>query len=94
MSKKQTTGLILAAVIFVVVGIISVAANAISSNLTASKEEQAGSEFNSIMEMIYGGNDKALADMPQTSDFVAILPIEGTIQASSDSSSLYGTNGW
>ena len=93
MSKKQTTGLILAAVIFVVVGIISVAANAIYSNLTASKEEQAGSEFNSIMEMIYGGNDKALADMPQTSDFVAILPIEGTIQASSDSSSLYGTNG-
>ena len=51
MSKKQTTGLILAAVIFVVVGIISVATNTISSKLAASRQEQAGSEIDNIMEM-------------------------------------------
>lgn len=91
MSKKQTRGLILAAVIFVVVGIISVAANTISANLTASTEQQTGSELDNIMEVLYGGTDKALADMPQGTDFIAILPIEGTIQASSGSS-LYGTD--
>ena len=85
MSKKQTTGLILAAVIFVAVGIISVATNTISSKLAASRQEQAGSEIDNIMEMLYGGTDKALADMPQTNNFIAVLPIEGTIQASSDS---------
>lgn len=90
MSKKQTTGFVVAAVIFVVTGIISIAANTISAKLTSNTEEKVSSEIDSVMDMLYGATDKALLDMPQTSDFVAVLPVEGTIQASS-STSLYSS---
>lgn len=86
MNKKQTTWFIVAAVIFVVSGVISVLTNAISSKMT-SKEEAAG--FSSFMSTMYGnGTDAMLSDMPINEDFVAVLPIEGTIQASSDSSGI------
>lgn len=88
MSKKQTTGLIIAAVIFVVVGVISVVTNALSSKLTAKEEGSSG--FSSFMSELYGSNDAAFTDMPVAQDFIAVVPIEGTIQASSDSSSIYG----
>lgn len=90
MSKKQTTGLILAAVIFVAVGVISVVTNTLSSKLSA-KEENTVSGFNSFMNELYGGSSTALADMPSTQNFIAVLSIEGTIQASGSSSGLYGT---
>ncbi len=88
MSKKQTTGLIVAAVIFVVVGIISVITNALSSKMTESSESM---DMDSVMESFYGTSYQALAQMPTTEDFVAVVPIEGTIQASTEESSLYGT---
>lgn len=90
MSKKQTTGLILAAAIFVVVGIISVVTNALSSKLSA-KEESAGSGLDSFMNELYGGDSMAFTDMPNTRDFIAVLSVDGVIQASSTTSSLYGT---
>lgn len=90
MSKKQTTGLIIAAVIFTVVGIISVVTNTLSSKLL-SKQETQSTGFSSFMEELYGSNQAALADMPVAQDFIAVLPIKGTIQASSNTSSLYGT---
>lgn len=94
MSKKQTTGLIVAAIIFVVVGIISVMTNVLSSVL-APKQEDAEAGFNSFMEEFYGVNDKkALADMPTEKDFIAVLPIRGTIQGNDTSGSLYGTVGY
>lgn len=88
MTKKQTTGLIVAAVIFVVVGIISVVTNALSSKMTESSEK---TDMDSILESLYGTTNQALSQMPTTEDFVAIVPIEGTIQASSPESGLYGT---
>lgn len=88
MSKKQTTGLIVAAVIFVVVGIISVITNTVSSKTTSSSNM---SELEEMMESLYGTSHEALAGMPTTQDFIAVLPIEGTIQASTGDSSLYGT---
>lgn len=91
MSKKQTTGLIVAAVIFVVAGVISVVTNALSSKLVA-KDEAGSSGWSSLMEELYGSNSAALADMPVAQDFIAVVPIEGTIQASSNTSSLYGTS--
>lgn len=95
MSKKQTTGLVLAAIIFVVVGVISVVTNALSSRLAAAESEQAASSFSSIMSELYGDSSTSLADMPVTENFIAVVPIEGTIQASTSSSSIYGTtNGY
>lgn len=90
MSKKQTTGLVVATIIFVVVGVISVITNALSSKLAAKEGEKATSGFSSFMSSLYGDDSLALADMPTTRDFIAVVPVEGTIQASSNSSSLYG----
>lgn len=93
MNKKQTTWFIVAAVIFIATGVISVLTNALSSKLTASREEQAVSSFDSLMNSLYGGDvSTALADMPTAKDFIAVLPIEGTIQGSSSGSGFYGTS--
>lgn len=90
MSDKQTKGLILAAVIFVVAGVISVVTNAVSSKISASEETAAKSGLNSFMEELYG-KSMELADMPMDKDFIAVVSVEGTIQANSDSGSIYGT---
>lgn len=87
MSKKQTTGLIVAAVIFVVVGIISVITNAVSSKMT---KKSSTTDFNAMLESLTGTSNEALMDMPTTEDFIAVVPIEGTIQAST-SSSMYAS---
>lgn len=87
MKQKQATGLIIAAVIFVVAGVISVLTNALSSKLT-SKEDSAVKGFNGIMDQLYGSEDLALADMPATDDFIAVVPIRGTIQATQSTSGL------
>lgn len=92
MSKKQTTGLIVAAIIFAVVGVVSVLANALSSKLTAAEGDNAASGFGSFMSELYGDDSLALSDMPTTKDFIAVVPVEGTIQASSSSSSFSGTS--
>lgn len=89
MTRKQTNGLIVAAIIFVVAGVISVLTNALSSKLTKDNEEKSGNSFNSIMEQLYGSDSLALSDMPMTEDFIAVVPIEGTIQASSGTTGLY-----
>lgn len=94
MTKKQTNGLIIAAVIFVVIGVVSVVTNALSSKLSANESDSA-SEVGSMMERLYGSNNLALADMPVNQEFIAVLPIEGTIQATSNTSGLYGaTDGY
>lgn len=88
MSKKQTTGLIVAAVIFVIVGIISVVTNALSSKMT---EKTTATTYQMMLEELAGTASEPLMNMPTMEDFIAVVPIEGTIQASTDSSSLYGT---
>lgn len=91
MSKKQTTGLIAAAIIFVAVGVISVLTNALSSKLAQKEGDKAVSGFESFMNGLYGDDSLALADMPAARDFIAVVPVEGTIQASDNSNSIYGT---
>lgn len=91
MNEKQKKGLILAAVIFVVVGVISVVTNTISSKVSSSEANGSGSSLNSFMEEFYGGNSAVLADMPVGKDFIAVVPIEGTIQASPESTSMFDT---
>ncbi len=88
MSKKQTNGLIVAAVIFVIVGVISVISNALSSKVS---KNSGATDIEAMMESLYGTGNQALMDMPTTEDFIAVVPIEGTIQASTSESSLYGT---
>ena len=87
MKEKQTTGLIIAAIIFVVVGVISVLTNALSSKI-ASKEKATSKNLDGFMDQLYGSEDLALADMPATGDYIAIVPIEGTIQASGEVSGI------
>ncbi len=92
MKQKQTTGLIIAAVIFVVAGVISVLTNALSSKLT-SKEDSAVKGFDGIMDQLYGSEDLALADMPATDDFIAVVPVRGTIQATQSTNGLSASTG-
>ncbi len=92
MKQKQTTGLIIAAVIFVVAGVISVLTNALSSRLT-SKEDNAAKGLNSIIDQLYGSEDLALADMPSTGDFIAVVPVKGTIQATQSTNGISATTG-
>lgn len=91
MSKKQTTGLIVAAIIFVVVGIISVVTNALTNKMTDKSNK---TDINAMMESLYGTSNQALSGMPTMENFIAVLPIEGTIQASTDSSMYGTTNGY
>ena len=88
MTKKQTNGLIIAAIIFVVAGVISVLTNALASKLSKNSEESAAKSLDSFMDQLYGSDNLALSDMPATEDFVAIVPVEGTIQASQSNSGL------
>ena len=92
MKKKQTTGLIVAAVIFVVVGVTSVLTNALSSKLNSAAEKKTDS-VSSIMDQLYGGENLALSDMPTTGDYIAIVPIKGTIQASSGTTGISAVTG-
>lgn len=89
MTKKQTNGLIVAAIIFVVAGVISVLTNALASKLNKKSEENAANSLNSFMDQLYGSDSLALSDMPQAEDFIAVVPVEGTIQASSGTNGLY-----
>lgn len=91
MSKKQTNGLIIAAALFVVIGIISVVTNTLSAKFLSSKEGESG--LNSLMSSLYGSASAALADMPTTRDFIAVVPVRGTIQASTGTGGLYGSTG-
>lgn len=83
MSKKQTTGFVVAAVIFVIVGIISVVTNALTSKVSNSKSET--TDINKMLESLTGTSNMALMDMPTAEEFIAVVPIQGTIQASTDS---------
>lgn len=76
MSKKQVLGLVIAAVIFVAVGIISVTTNTISGLVS-----KATSAFDSGD---YG------CDMPYNESFVAVIDISGTIQATPESTDVFG----
>lgn len=91
MNKKQTTGLVIAAIIFVLTGVISVLTNALSKKMTSSVvEEESDTSFSSIMDSLYGDKtDSMLMDMPTTNDFIAVVPVEGTIQPSSDTNNFY-----
>lgn len=88
MNKKQTIGLIVAAVVFTVTGVISVVTNTISGFFSV---DSYGEGVGSIFSSIYGEDDSyyEFMDMPVGEDFIAVVPIEGTIQASSGSS--YGS---
>ena len=90
MSKKQTTGLIVAVVLFVIAGVTSVITNALSAKLSAGTEGSTDS-FTAMMEEMYGTDEFSVDDLPSDEDYIAVVPVSGTIQPSSSSSSIYGT---
>ncbi|MDO5154467.1 MAG: signal peptide peptidase SppA [Eubacteriales bacterium] len=91
MNNKQKKGFVLAAVIFVLVGVISVLTNSLAGKLNKTDENETSGSFSSMMEELYGMStaDGMLADMPQNEDFIAVLNIRGTIQENTTSNSLY-----
>lgn len=85
MSKKQTTGLIVAVVLFVVTGVVSVISNALSAKLTEGTDSSSDS-FTAMMEEMYGTGEFSVDDLPMDEDYIAVVPVRGTIQASTGSS--------
>lgn len=84
MKKKQITGLIIAAIIFCMVGASSVFVN------TLAKKQEA-STMNSMKEVLKASG-KTTSRLPVNS-FIGIVKVEGTI-TSSETSSLMGTVGY
>jgi len=86
MSEKQKKAFVLAAVIFVVTGVISVLTNALAGKLTASNEKSKSDSFSSLMDELYGNDTSSmLDDMPTNQDFIAEIDIYGAIEGGSDS---------
>ena len=79
MKKKQIIGLVIAVVLFIVTGVISVLTNTISRNML--QEQMSGFDF--------------LADSyefdPPEEGYIAVVRVEGTIQEQSGSDSLSGS---
>ena len=51
-----------------------------------AESESATAGFSSLMKELQGDGESILDDMPTTEDFIAVVPVRGSIQASSDSS--------
>lgn len=77
MNRKQIIGLIVAAAVFVVVGITGVATNAI---------------FNKAQEKI-SSDTNIVSDSTQlpSNNFVGVVKVEGTITSASDNNNIFGT---
>lgn len=72
MKKKQTVGLIVAAVLFIAVGVSSVLTNTISQNLLQESMSQ-------MLTVDYGSNTPAY-------DYIAVVDVNGTIQEQTETS--------
>lgn len=79
MNKKQIIGLVAAALIFTGVGVSSTITNSIAANLSKANEEAAA-----ITSQLSG------VSLPSQS-YVGVVNVEGTIQSSSSSDSIFGT---
>ncbi|MBQ4290552.1 MAG: S49 family peptidase [Clostridia bacterium] len=92
MGKKQIIWLIVAILLFLLTGWIGVN-SAISLNQT--KAETSGSLMEMLENLIYGSasNDPSTFSYPEE-DFIALVRIEGTIEASSGDSYLYSGGGY
>ncbi len=80
MKKKQWLGLIGAAVIFTVVGVVNV--------LTQSMANQMGGSSGGFWSSFFGGE---VSESSTNADYVAVIPVNGTIQASADNQSLFSS---
>ena len=78
MKTKQTIGLVVAVILFIVTGVASVMTNTVSDRI-----------FDRATEKILNGD---VEFVPPAGEYIAIVDIVGTIQAQSDD--LYGTEAY
>lgn len=79
MNKKQIVGAVVAAVLFIAIGVSSVLTNTVSQGILGNTQEQ-------VQQMLAGG---VTLDAP-TSDYIGVVSVEGTIQEQTESTSLTG----
>lgn len=89
MKKKQVTGIVIAGIVFVAVGFFGVMSNYLAGKF-ADKGESSVSSFNSMMK----GLDKDAAISLPLTDYIGVVDVQGTIQASSGSDSLFSAEGY
>ncbi len=78
MKKKQMIGIVVAGIVFIAVCVTGVLSNVLSSKVMAETKTQTGSFWDSFMS----GMEEAEVTLP-TEDFVGVVNVVGTIQASS-----------
>lgn len=88
MKKKQMLGIVVAGIVFIAVCVTGVLSNVLTSKLLDTKNTSASSMWGSLMS----GIEESSIDIPEE-DFIGVIDVVGTIQASSSSSSLYSSDG-
>ncbi len=86
MKKKQMLGIVVAGVVFIAVCVTGVLSNVLTSKVMAETQSGTGSFWETMMSEM----DKEEIELP-TEDFVGVVNVVGTIQASSGSSSWAST---
>jgi protease-4 len=83
MKKKQWIGIVIAGIVFIVVCLTGIVSNVIQNKLISSQEDNKSTT--DLLNTMMGTGDSDIT-LP-TEDFVGVINVVGTIQASSDSSS-------
>lgn len=87
MKNKQITGIIVAGIVFIVVGVFGILSNYLVGNFSSTNS---GSSFNSL----WGSFAEENNINPPIEDYIGVVSIEGTIQPSPSSSYFSTTDGY
>ena len=81
MKKKQMIGIVVAGVVFIAVCVTGILSNVLTNKVLEANKSSSSSFLNSFMSEM-----KEDIELP-TEDFIGVIDVVGTIQASSSSSS-------
>lgn len=86
MKKKQMLGIVVAGIVFIAVCVTGVLSNVLTSRLVETNKNSTSNMWESVM----AGVDASSIDIPDK-DFIGVIDVVGTIQASDTSSSFFSS---
>lgn len=88
MKKKQILGIVVAGIVFIAICVTGVLSNVLKNKLLVTDKDSASNIWSSFLS----GMGEESIDMP-AEDFIGVIDVVGTIQASSSSSGFYSSDG-
>lgn len=88
MKKKQMLGIVVAGIVFIAVCVTGVLSNVLTNKMLTKEKSSTSNVWSSFMS----GMDESSIDLP-SEDFIGVIDVVGTIQASGSSSAFYSTDG-